>query len=68
MRLWLILITLTALFVSLTGCGDGMAHSRRERMHRIQRIVESDIKQISDDWDFIMLNDRTSRFSWWATE
>ena len=59
---------LTALFVSMTGCEDGMADTRRERMHRVKVIFEKDMKQIADDWDMFMLNDRPSRFSYWATE
>jgi len=68
MRFWAILTILTGLLISLAGCGDGMAHSKRERMHRISKIWEADMKQIVDDWDLIMLNDRPSRFSWWAME
>ncbi|MHC4443423.1 MAG: hypothetical protein ACYTF1_19240 [Planctomycetota bacterium] len=68
MRLWLILVTLTALFVSLAGCGAGMADSRSDRWHRIKLIIERDNRQMVDDWDHIMLNDRTSRFSYYATE
>jgi hypothetical protein len=68
MRLWLILTLLTALFIPLIGCGDGMAYSRRERMHRMEVIFEKDMKMLADDWDMIMLNDRSPRFSYWATE
>ncbi|UCD27928.1 MAG: hypothetical protein JSV03_12605 [Planctomycetota bacterium] len=68
MKRWVILVLLTGLFISLSGCSGGMADTRQERKHRIERIFESDMKQIVDDWDTIWLNDRSSRLTWWATE
>jgi len=65
------LLLLSGLLVSMilaTGCGEGVAISRRERMERHKRILENDWKQINDDWDSFWLNDREGRLSWCRVE
>ena len=69
---WMALIKLGAMAAILatmlalpTGCGEGMAITRRERQEQHHRIFENDMKQISDDLDLIMLNDDVGRMSKW---
>ena len=65
------LVLLSALLVAMilaTGCGEGVAITRRERQERHKRILENDWKQINDDWDAFWLNDREGRLSWWRVE
>lgn len=65
------LVLLSALLVSLiltSGCGDGVAITRRERQERHKRILESDFKQLNDDWDAFWLNDQEGRLTWARVE
>jgi hypothetical protein len=65
MKHWIMLAALlTSLFLQ-SGCGDGVAFSRRERQHRWTTYFEDDMKQLNDDFDLFMLNDRPSRLSKW---
>jgi len=66
-RLVLLSVLLVAMILA-TGCGDGVAVTRRERQERHKRIFESDMKQIVDDWDAFWLNDREGRLSWHRLE
>jgi len=68
MKRLVLLSTLLAMMILATGCGDGMAITRRERQERHKRIFESDMKQIVDDWDSFWLNDREGRLSWARVE
>jgi len=68
MRRWMMLVTLLAAAAVQTGCGDGMMYSSRERMLRQKRIADIDRKQLVDDWDAFMLNDRPTHASRWRVE
>lgn len=61
-----ILFVLIAMF-AITGCGEGMAVSRRERQERHARIMEADLRQFNDDWDLLWLNDDLSHRTPWRT-
>ena len=65
MQRWILMITLAAVAGLSTGCGDGVARTRRERKETHRRVVENDMKQLTDDWDSFWLMDRPSRLSWW---
>jgi len=65
MRRWILLMALGALIWATTGCGDGVARTRRERAEMHKRVFENDMKQINDDWDEFWLMDRPGRLSWW---
>ena len=64
--------TIIALFLSLflgtllTGC-SGVADSGSDRWRRYNRIVDSNIRQGVDDWDYILLFDRGSRMTYYNT-
>jgi hypothetical protein len=61
-----ILFVLAAMF-TLSGCGEGMALTSRERSERHSRILETDFKQLNDDWDSFWLNDDISHLTPWRT-
>jgi len=65
MRVWILLVTVVAMVWTITGCGDGVARSRRERAELHRRVLANDLKQINDDWDEFWLLDRPGRLSWW---
>jgi hypothetical protein len=65
---WVLLIGFLATMAFQWGCGDGVAYTRRERMHRADVIFENDMKQLNDDWDLFLQNDRKSRLSRWSTD
>lgn len=60
--------TIIALFLSLflgallAGC-SGVADSGSDRGRRHKRIIDSNMRQSIDDWDYIMLLDRNSRLT-----
>jgi len=69
---WMALVKLSVMAAVLltmltlpTGCGEGMAISRRERQERHRVIFENDMKQVSDDWDHFWLLDDVGRMSKW---
>jgi len=64
---WAVLLVVFAAMTALSGCGEGMAISSRERMERHERILEYDEKQFNDDWDLLWLNDDVSHLSPWRT-
>ena len=67
MQRWILLaiVGLTALLQ--TGCGgDGIAYSKRERIHRMKRTLEWDARQYADDVDLFWLNDQNLRLSRWS--
>lgn len=68
MRSWALLVTLLATVAISSGCGSGMAMSESERRHQREKVFETDMKQLVDDWDMIWLNDRPLRTSPWSTE
>lgn len=69
MRRWAILAAVLAAMALQTGCGgDGMAYSRRERMHRAERILRHDMRQYADDVDLFWLNDQQLRTTKWSIE
>ncbi len=65
---WTMLATLVATMALQTGCGDGMAYTRRERQHRARLNFENDMKQLADDVDLFLLNDQHLRTSRWSVE
>lgn len=67
MRRCILLAMLGITVLLLTGCGgDGVAYSRRERIHRMNRAMEWDSKQYADDVDLFWLNDQNLRTSRWS--
>jgi len=68
MRRWVMLATLLTVMLLETGCGDGMAYDARARRHKARKIFENDMKQLADDVDLFLLNDRNLRTSGWTTE
>ena len=68
MRRYTLFFLLAIIAVAQSGCGDGVALTRRERHALHKDIRENDRRQLTDDWDSIMLNERKSRLSWWRVE
>ena len=68
MRAWVLMATLLATITLATGCGSGMALTASERRHRSDKIFENDMKQLVDDIDMFLLNDRPLRTSSWSIE
>ena len=67
MRRWTLLTLLGLTALLQLGCGgDGVAYTRRERIHRMQRTMEWDSKQYADDVDLFWLNDQNLRLSRWS--
>ncbi|HOA73318.1 MAG TPA: hypothetical protein PL151_11625 [Phycisphaerae bacterium] len=64
---WAILFVVVASTFALTGCGDGMAITRRERAERHRQVLDIDARQFNDDWDLLWLNEDTSSLSPWRT-
>ena len=46
-----------------TGCGDGVAASKRERQARMSQIIDNDFRQLTDDWDYLWLMDEKTHLS-----
>jgi hypothetical protein len=65
MKRLILLATLLSALILSTGCGDGVAYTRRERQEHWAQNFDEDMHQLNDDWDLIMLNDRPSRLSRW---
>jgi len=68
MRSWLMLATLLTVIGLQSGCGDGMVETRRERQARQSRILDTDMRQLTDDWDKFWLNDHALRATRWSVE
>ena len=68
MRRWLMLAVLLTAILLQSGCGSGLAYDRQARWRQARRVFENDMKQLADDVDTFMLNDRTLRTSRWTTE
>lgn len=66
MRWATVLLVLAATFF-ITGCGEGMALSSHERRERIDRVIEVDARQLTDDLDLFFLNDDISHLTPWRT-
>lgn len=69
-RMRRLLIALIGMFLlgTLVGCGDGMAITARERQQRHRHIMETDMKQLNDDWDAVWLLDQPGRMTWSRVE
>ena len=64
---WISLALLGVTVLLLVGCGgDGVAYTRRERIHRMKRTMEWDAKQYADDVDLFWMNDQNLRLSKWS--
>ena len=68
MKSMLILAALAALLAPVLGCGDGVASTRRERENRYREIIDSDFRQMTDDFDSFWLMDQKSHLSQWTIE
>ncbi len=64
---WAIILVVLAATFAITGCGDGMAISSRERMERHKRGFDADMRQLNDDWDLLWLNDNVGHLSPYRT-
>jgi hypothetical protein len=62
---WFFAAALLTSFFLVAGCGEGVAHSFRERENRWNRIFEYDERMLVDDFDAALLMDDTSRLSYW---
>jgi len=51
-----------------SGCGDGVAYTRRERQARQKDIIDNDWKQLTDDWDYLLLMEHKGHLSKWQVE
>ena len=51
----------------LWGCGPGMVKSPDERMNTYRTVYDTDMRQLSDDWDALWLADRQYRLTKWQT-
>ncbi len=61
---WLLWLMMGSMALG-TGCGDGVAYTRREREQHWRQYFQDDMEQLNDDFDLFMLNDRPSRLSRW---
>ena len=68
MKRWIVLFILMGTLMWVTGCGDGIASTRRERVQRYDRGLEMEQRMLADDIDHFMLADRPSRLSRWRFE
>jgi hypothetical protein len=52
-----------------SGCGgDGVAYTRRERQARHRDIIDNDWKQLTDDFDYLLLMEHKTHLSKWQIE
>jgi hypothetical protein len=65
MRLSILLGCLTALTV-LTGC-NGMVQTYEDRKNTYSRVLDTDTRQLVDDWDTFWMADRQTRLTEWYT-
>lgn len=59
-----ILCVLVMSVALLAGC-TGMVKSSDEVVNTYKRVLDSDMRQLSDDWNYFMLMDRQYRLSRW---
>jgi hypothetical protein len=53
--IWLVPLSLELAF--LAGCSDGVMSTFRERNERTRQNLDSDMRQLNDDWDSFWLID-----------
>lgn len=58
------LVLLVLLAGMMTGCA-GMVSTPKERDRRYRTILNSDMHQIVDDWDYFWLADRPLYLTYW---
>jgi hypothetical protein len=64
---FLVFVAATATMLLQTGCGgDGVGYSRRERLHRAERVMEWDAREYADDVDLFWQTDQNTRLSKWS--
>ncbi len=68
MKRWVLFAALAATAIAQTGCGDGVAYTRREREERTRRNFDNDMRQLTDDWDYFWLDEQRGRLSRWRVE
>ena len=60
------LVSALLALAALTGC-HGMVKSYDERKNTYAQVLESDMRQLVDDWDTFWLADREYRMTEWIT-
>ncbi len=50
------------------GCGDGVAYTRQERAEMRRKVWEMDRRQLTDDLDYLFLDEQPTRLSRWSIE
>ena len=65
-RVALLLVLVGGLFAT-TGC-ETPAYSARENMQNVTRNYGIDLRQTTDDWNFLWLQDRPSRLTPWGVQ
>jgi hypothetical protein len=68
MRRCLMLATIAVGTLALFGCGDGVAYTKAERMHRTEENLKNDCRQLNDDWDYLWLNEHKGHLSRWQVD
>ncbi len=63
MRRWF-LIGAAATLLGLAGC-NGMVKTFDDRLNTYSRVLDTDMRQIADDWDTFWLADRQYRLTEW---
>jgi len=58
------LVLLALLVGMMMGC-SGMVSTHKEQARRYRTIVNIDMRQIVDDWDYFWLADRPMYLSYW---
>jgi hypothetical protein len=61
---WWVLIGVAVTFVGLAGC-HGMVKTYDDRMNMYSQVLETDARQLVDDWDTFWLADRQYRLTEW---
>ena len=65
-RVALLLVLVGGLFAT-TGC-ETPAYSGQENLHNLNRNYGYDLRQMTDDWNFLWLQDRPSRLTTWGVQ
>lgn len=63
MRRW-VLIGAAAAVLGLAGC-SGMVKTFDDRLNTYSRVLDTDMRQLADDWDTFWLADRQYRLTEW---